>query len=1137
VSRGLGAAALAAGLVAAVVAGAAHPALPDHVVTFDNVAPGKLTSQLRDDGGAGEGVVFGSPLDYGFFFTDTQQSGPDVGQRRVSRFACGAPTVAPSERARSGDRVARIGCGTEFGAYGAFGVLPRWRSKLTVYVQAFDAGFAPATFVLTAYDYQRTPISTRTMTSAAGPTGWQPLTVTSGTPTIAYFAVYLNRAEAGGRVVGIDDVTYDQPSTPPTPQISLSRADGSVPVIVHQGETRAVDFEITRWNGSTGNVELKIEALNPEIDAASFAPNPAGGTTSKLFLHARVDPLFAGDSGGRSGSDFPASRVTATPLAASAGSTTDSHSFPLGVLPIFALRPPSEADLSRCVRTSVSSGLSVAPGFAQPISLAASVRRLDGSPSGIEAVVDPAVYRSGFSSVPEVRLYASAGEPRADGVLVLTASSPGYPTRQAAIRLKHVPPRVEGVFTDSPGSTTVTRVTTEEFLAPPQRVRIRGTGFCTGTVVEFGNQKARSTPDSIAADGRSMRVPVHRLATNGPIAVLLSTGERVVTTNWRDVDTYRARDGFAFPNRAGRGLTWSEFVGLFGWDQTHLPIDLCPFLPGVDCGLTTPMPSPLAGLFWAHVGRPTSGLCFGLSAASLRMREQDPAPSRFGGRGIHDLGDPVDTDTPFNSFLHQMQVLQHSVQMTNFRKRTFASQRALFDALAGELRRHQPVIVGFARPGQKDGHAIVAYDIRERGDDFDILAYDPNNPYRTKEAGSADPSGEEHAAADAASTLHVANGGWSYPGLGWRGSVDGIYVIPSTAVFERPILPQRVAELVVFASGGAAVGQVRSESGAELFGGGRLNRRDFPGVSVLAPLDSREGANPTVLLPTGRRYRVDLRRTRTGKYAAAFVNARVSGFVTGDAGRAGPVTAVTVDTAARSLNVTGGIGPRFATLVVKGPASSFRTVTLRTSAQPAASDTIAIDPARGTVTVRHHGPPGAISVELGWIGKAAPPRAFSSTALRIRPGETLTLTSDRWQSLGAGAGAVRATRTAAGGSRTSVRLPNVARATVSLAGLRLDRRISGRRATLTLRGRLVGLGRRDAVATATVEVRRGGRTIVRLQTPLTGSALARPVSWTTTRLRPGRYTAVAVVAILSGRSGSIARTLTGRSTRVSFTIS
>jgi hypothetical protein len=483
-------------------------------------------------------------------------------------------------------------------------------------------------------------------------------------------------------------------------------------------------------------------------------------------------------------------------------------------------------------------------------------------------------------------------------------------------------------------------------------------------------------------------------------------------------------------------------------------------------------------------------------------------------------------------------VLQHSVQMTNFRKRTFASQRALLDALTGELRRHQPVIVGFAPPGQKDGHAIVAYDIRERGDDFDILAYDPNNPYRSdKEAGSVDPLGDEHAAADARSTLHVAGGGWSFPGLGWRGSVEGIYVIPSPTVFERPQLPQRVSEVVVFAaSGGAAVDQVTSASGAELFRAGGLNLRAFAGVRVLAPLDSREGANPSLILPAGRRYSVSLGSRGAGDYRAAFFNAGLSGLVAGSARRAGELGAITVDTSARSLAVLGGTGSRSATLVVKTQDGSFRTVTLRTTAQPAASDTVAVDPAHGTVSIRHDGPPAALSVDLGWTGKAAPPKAFASPVLQIRSGETLTLSSGRWQSLGAGAGAVRLTRTAAGGSRTTMRLRNNARATVSLTGLHLDGRVSGRRATLTLRGRLVGPGRRDAVATATVELRRGGRSIVRLHAPLTGLAFVRPVTWTTTRLRPGRYTVVAVVAVLSGRPGTIARTLTGRSTRMSFTV-
>src|SRR5262249_33768332 len=46
-------------------------------------------------------------------------------------------------------------------------------------------------------------------------------------------------------------------------------------------------------------------------------------------------------------------------------------------------------------------------------------------------------------------------------------------------------------------------------------VTVRGRGFCSGSVVEFGNTGGVATPTFISSDGTQLRVDVPRLATSG----------------------------------------------------------------------------------------------------------------------------------------------------------------------------------------------------------------------------------------------------------------------------------------------------------------------------------------------------------------------------------------------------------------------------------------------------------------------------------------------------------------------------------------------------------------------------------------------------------------------------------------------
>lgn len=1132
---------VSAALLATMLASAASTALPDKVLDFDDVAPGKLTTQLRDRGGSGQGAEFGSPLDYGFYFTDGS-----IGQGLVKRSACGAPFVERSGGARSGDRVARLGCGTEYQRYGTFGVLPRWRTKLTAHVRVITPGLDPGTFTLTAYDYRRNPIDTQT-TTATGGEAWKPLTITVGKPSIAYFALYWNRVEAGGLELALDDLTFDQPETPPAPQISISRSDGSRGIVVHQGQTVTADFEITRWNGSAGSVSLSTGFLNPEIDAASFGPNPVAGTQSKLFLHARVsdNPSFGGVTS--------IETVVATPLSPSAGSTTDANTFPLDVLPVFDFwQRGATVDLPPCVPTTVLAGLSVAPGFSQPISLDASVRRESGAPTGITARIEPATYTAGFSKPPEVTIVAPGTEPLQDAVLSLTASSPGYPTRRAAVKLRRVGPSIEAVVADLPGRTIpVTATLTQQFVRPAERIVIRGRGFCSSKpLVQFGNPSAIEPAESVSADGARLTVSVPRDATTGPIFVrtLLGSAESAPV----QVASYRNRDGFNFANYASqRPYTFDELTSAYGQGQTYWVVDSCWYVPFKTCRALRPNPFALA-VAGAIRDFGKNGLCFGFSLGSIRLREgwvsleyfrpvpKSPPPKTLEETTEEDRRKPkfvweVLQYWSTDDLIRRMHLYQLSREVDDLRDHGYESPVRFRDRLRRELRNEDPVLISF-QYGNK-GHAIVAYDVVDyaRGR-FDIMTYDPNRPYGTGEEGDTIAAAKAHADAEEGSIMRVLpDGTWSYPGLGWSGDMEDLTMMPLSSIPETPRLSYKIPNIAVaMATGAGRVAQVTNAAGETLLRpSGRNNLAAFPGAVVLAPLDSREGANPKVLLPSRAKVDVTVGGRGAGAFSAAVLNSRLTALVQGTT-RPGATDRITLDGRAGSLTFAAGAGakPIVATLVSRTGATSARTVTLRTTSFAGGADSLSITRG-GSVSVRHTGAATRVVLELGGVEKSGAPAAFVTPRIRIGAGETLAL-SPRWESLGERTLSV--TLTPAGGAARTITVRDAARAAVRIEKPRLGAKVAAGKATLSIAARVAGPVGRDAQTTVTFVVLRGTRAVASTTMPATPESLRRGVVWRTKRLPGGRYTLVGGVTAFAPAGGGVVLEDASRSARIAFAV-
>jgi hypothetical protein len=127
-------------------------------------------------------------------------------------------------------------------------------------------------------------------------------------------------------------------------------------------------------------------------------------------------------------------------------------------------------------------------------------------------------------------------------------------------------------------------------------VQIKGAGFCAGTTVRFGNERAVVTVPSadLAADGSSATVLVPQLATTGKLTVKANGAEGSLADPFA-IDSFRDTNGFAFPN-TGHITNLDEFEAAFGLEQTMM-LKRVPGCPPGECKLVE-VPKPQARAFF-----------------------------------------------------------------------------------------------------------------------------------------------------------------------------------------------------------------------------------------------------------------------------------------------------------------------------------------------------------------------------------------------------------------------------------------------------------------------------------------------------------------------------------------------------------
>ncbi len=312
----------AAGVVGVLIAaslavGVGGSALADVTVDFEQDPPGTVvTDQYANQGGAGQGVVFG-PLPAG--------AGVGDGLRPVIR-------TPPAGQTQSGSQVADIATcvGCEFFTPRTTGTLSVPRSRVSVYV-----GYLGEPAICTAIDPNAVGcavVRLRAFNATGGQVAESSVQVTRGagirsllsvsTPsaTIVGFEISGRAAIDDSKPIAIDDLILGTPDPAQAPDFTLNPSTADV--IVEQGKEVTVPIAIGRLNGSSGDIALRAEGL-PQGVVAAFAPNPAQAAQTVLTLTARADAPRA---------RRPIS-ITGTPQSASAGPAPRSFAVDLTVQP------------------------------------------------------------------------------------------------------------------------------------------------------------------------------------------------------------------------------------------------------------------------------------------------------------------------------------------------------------------------------------------------------------------------------------------------------------------------------------------------------------------------------------------------------------------------------------------------------------------------------------------------------------------------------------------------------------------------------------------------------------------------------------------------------------------------------------
>jgi hypothetical protein len=687
-------------------------------------------------------------------------------------------------------------------------------------VKATLGSFMPAsrTVILTAYDINGVQVASATATVASElPPASLEVVSTNSTPNIAYFLI-----QAGENTVPLwmSGISFDPAGSSPdfnwltTPLVYVAQSASFTETLL-----------LNRLGNSSGDIQFAAAGLPPHV-SASFSPNPASGTVSATSLTIIAD----GNAATVDNANFT---ISATPANAAVGPQQRKASGQLNILPPIQLGIPGPSTLQIFPCTWLTIGpayASFGPGITGTITLSIS-----GLPANASYTITPDTIQSSENPMPLVYISILANGGISAPLQIQVKAQSGAQTIAVALTLLPINPFITGgpVFAATP-----------QALQPGDTISISGQGFCPGSTVRFGNDVAVVAPISISPTEIIAVVPQYATtgqasATTFPFGVIPSNGtsaDLIPAPEPCQIDSFRNTIGFSFMNAKYGTVTLTQIEELF-----------------LSTGSAA---NTFAAMAQAFIDAGSGDVCFGMCLATQRLYQDDTGAlaagfppnlptSAFGLTGPDDVGGP-------SASLQQYIRSQHLAQLSEEYLSAYLTAAVLkSNAISFELRQHiaaclqrtlpngsqtipypdYPLVA--MRQGLGSGHVVVAYEIVDQaGGAFDILVYDPNDPFTPipssddgQDGEDSDSTGQAHQAIVDKCTIHVTGDGhWSYPAQKDTGTVDELTPVSSTIIPLHPTMLGTTADLVI-AGSTVSLAALGAEVGSLVGPGWLIDRR------------------------------------------------------------------------------------------------------------------------------------------------------------------------------------------------------------------------------------------------------------------------------------------------------------------------
>jgi len=1004
----------------------------------------------------------------------------DAGFRPYRRSAAG--------QARSGTVAADVGIDVcypdtgqtcEFVTPGMTGRLTRTASAVTVYAGLFTAAPQAVSAQLTAY---------RANNSVAGVSPAVPITasgftsqvrVTSAAPDIAYFFLSVTGPGAAGSTLGFDDLTLEFPDN------SLPDLSVSAPAQINslrQGSTLDIPIGLTRLNGSNGPAAMSVAGL-PAGVTAQFLPNPVTGTGNSTTLRLTaaddvapfelpVDLTVTADPQGNA-SVAPESRTATTSLVV-------RTNFDLSVVggPLFRLGACAPTDVPIRVRRNIDF-----PGTVM----------LSATSSGATAQILPdTTIPPGGNLIAErtLRLQRTAalGSVRSVG---LTATSPGYPSRNVQLQVA-----------DAVDSATVADTSgwAPRLRRPGDRIRVDGTGFCPGTKVQVGNDRAE-VPADVAADGRSLTFRIPRTATSGPVTIVPPAGLKYRSTNALTVRTVRNQDGFAFGNYSYGWLSYGELTDLVG--QRDMFIEVNPCWPWADCSIPTGVPDPVAYLVWGVLNlalKASGGHCFGINRTVQELLAGKVRHSKFapGVTTNHDLPASSGPNAALGTWLDGRHAGQGTAEFLVAylgRERDLPNQLSVIRAELAAGR-----YPGVSLKNGLSGHVVTVYDVEDQPDgSVWVYVYDNNVPF----VDSEDQSSGDHYYREidrGIIRIDAAKSRWEFP-MGdetWSGGGGDFFTVPLGIIPDDPSLPglNALQSITIFGSPAGAA-----------------TLSDLPDDAQFLPVQDSAavpGSAGFLVAPAGTTISHQVQGSSAGTYSQFTAGRDFVAGVRDVRTAAGVTDTLTSDPGTGTVTFSGSKDRRLQMDLASDRRGHQRSASLLVRTSDGAAETVDFGNAR-TLVFRHDGPATTLRLQFTDTDRRGVDR-FTSAPVRVPAGATVRATP-KWGSLHALRIVV-----VAKGNRTTRMLKDRSRSRTRL--LLSAPKLTGKRVQVSFR---VVRPVVPSSAGVVVRVLKGQRVVARKAVAYANPRRGRTLRWRLPRLPAGTYRVVARATLLT--SGAQAATL------------